>query len=507
VDFITRTLKQVFHLKEKYGNSSTLQGKKILVEYSSPNIAKPFHAGHLRSTIIGNFLKNLYNACGAQVIGINYLGDWGKQYGVLAVGYEKHGSDVELEKDPINHLFEVYVKINKEMEEDKSIDDQAKVYFKLMEDGDQKALALWQKFRDLSVREYQKTYDRLGVKFDVISGESEMSKGMEIQTKKLEEMGLLTENKGAKVVDLSKSKLGVVLIKKSDGATLYITRDIAAAVDRYEKYKFDKMFYVVAAQQDLHFKQLFKLLEMMGYSWAKNCFHINFGMVRIAHTDEEEHLEETDPSKPKKQVKSEAFSTRKGNVIFLAEILAKAKKHMFTKMEKDTKNKLQEISDHDKTADQIGLSAVYIQDFTAKRIKDYTFSWDRMTSFEGHTGPYLQYAYARLCSMEDKNKDVKITDDVYYELLKEPEAFEMAKCIAKFPDVILQCAKDNCLEPSTLSSYLFELAHCISVAHSQLWVKGQEENLSKARMLLYWAAKTTLENGLKILGIIPVERM
>eukprot|EP01120_Amphizonella_sp_Union-15-10_P014445 TRINITY_DN7002_c0_g1_i1.p1 TRINITY_DN7002_c0_g1~~TRINITY_DN7002_c0_g1_i1.p1 ORF type:complete len:591 (-),score=123.04 TRINITY_DN7002_c0_g1_i1:67-1839(-) len=491
VELVKATLKQVFSLKEKYGQNDSMKGQKIAIDYSSPNIAKPFHAGHLRSTIIGGFLRNLFTTCGAQVIGINYLGDWGKQYGVLAVGYEKYGNEQTLESDPIKHLFDVYVKINEDIDKDKSIDEKAREYFKRMEEGDPQCIALWKKFRDLSLRDYQKTYDRLGVHFDVFAGESEMSEKMEPQIKILKEKNLLTENKGAFVVDLSKSGLGIALIKKSDGATLYLTRDIAAAVHRYDQYKFDKMFYVVAAQQDLHFKQLFKVLDMMGYPWAKNCHHINFGMVRGLNEEGE----------------ASTISSRRGNVIFLDEILMKAKKHMFDKMSLDTKHKLKEIADHERTADQIGLSAVYIQDFSAKRVKDYTFSWDRMTSFEGHTGPYLQYAHARLCSMEDKNKEIPITDDVNFELLQEKEAVEMAFAIAKFPDVVLQCAKDNSLEPSTLVSYLFELSHQISVAHSALWVKGQESEIAKARALLYWAARITLGNGLKVLGVHPVERM
>eukprot|EP01121_Diplochlamys_sp_Union-15-3_P018520 TRINITY_DN674_c0_g1_i6.p1 TRINITY_DN674_c0_g1~~TRINITY_DN674_c0_g1_i6.p1 ORF type:complete len:607 (-),score=106.12 TRINITY_DN674_c0_g1_i6:40-1860(-) len=508
-DFVKRTLQQVYHLKELYGYNETLKGKKIIVEYSSPNIAKPFHAGHLRSTIIGNFMAKLFKACSADVLSFNYLGDWGKQYGVLAVGYEKYGNDAELERAPIQHLFDIYVKINADIEKDPSIDDLARHYFKRMEEGEEKSLALWKRFRDLSIKEYQKTYDRLGVKFDVISGESEMTNGMLKQIAKLTEMGLLQDDKGALVFDLKKYKLGVPLIKKKDGATLYITRDIAAAVERKEKYNFDKMYYVVASQQDLHFKQLFKMLELMKYPWAKDLVHINFGMVRglSKEEDEDETEEKSGATSQTEKKKSESFSTRKGNVIFLADILAKAKSHMHLKMHEDNEDKLKEIKNQDLTADHIGLSAVFIQDFHSKRIKDYTFMWERCTSFEGHTGPYLQYAHARLCSMEDKTSEIPLTDQVNFSLLTEASAIDLAVCIAKFPDVIVQCAKDNCLEPCTLATYLFELSHLISLGHAVLWVKGQKPDIASVRKLLFWSARVTLGNGLRILGIHPVERM
>jgi arginyl-tRNA synthetase len=250
------------------------------VEYSSPNIAKPFHAGHLRSTIIGNFLKNLFRTLGADVTGINYLGDWGTQYGLLAVGFDKYGDEEKLKTNPIRHLFDVYVAINKDAENDPTVKENARAYFKRMEDGEAEALGMWRKFRDLSIEEYKKIYKRLNVEFDVYSGESLMSEGMLGAVKTLQEKNLLvTDEKGGEIVDLKKFKLGVTVVRKQDGATLYITRDIAAAKARADEYKFDKSIYVVAAQQDLHFKQLFKILELMGYEWANKAVHINFGMV------------------------------------------------------------------------------------------------------------------------------------------------------------------------------------------------------------------------------------
>eukprot|EP01112_Ceratiomyxa_fruticulosa_P010342 TRINITY_DN2732_c0_g1_i2.p1 TRINITY_DN2732_c0_g1~~TRINITY_DN2732_c0_g1_i2.p1 ORF type:complete len:587 (+),score=138.31 TRINITY_DN2732_c0_g1_i2:156-1916(+) len=475
---INRVLKQVFEQGENYGSTNEGAGKTIVVEFSSPNIAKPFHAGHLRSTIIGNFLKHIFRSRGYNVVAINYLGDWGKQYGLLAIGFERYGSEAELLQNPIRHLFDVYVKINKAAEEDPTIHDNARAYFKRMEDGEPEALKLWDKFRTLSIEEYRKIYKRLNVEFDVYSGESLMTKGMHQAFRILEEKKLLEDNKGAQVVNLSEEKLGLALVRKSDGATLYITRDIAAAAGRKEQYNFDQMYYVVAAQQDLHFQQLFRILDKMGYDWFKSCHHINFGMVL-------------------------GMSTRRGNVVFLEDILSEAKQTMLEVMKKN-EAKFAEIENPEAVADIVGISAVIVQDFGAKRIKDYSLSWERMTSFEGDTGPYLQYAHARLCSMERKS-GVKVNPNANFNLLTEPEAHDIATQISKYPEVLKAAALQ--LEPCVIVAYLFQLAHSISVGHSVLWVKDREIDIAEARMALFWAARVTLGSALKILGIIPLERM
>jgi arginyl-tRNA synthetase len=475
---VGQILQRVFAAQEKFGATTEGEGKTIIVEYSSPNMAKPFHAGHLRSTIIGNFLRNLFKTLGYNVVGINYLGDWGKQYGLLAIGFSRYGDEEKLKTNPIRHLYDVYVNINKEAEKDPSIHEQARAYFKRMEDGDEQALSLWRRFRELSIEEYKNIYRRLNVEFDEYSGESLMGPGMTRAMERLQEMNLLEDDKGAKIISLERFKLPKVLVRKSDGATLYITRDIAAAADRYERHHFERMYYVVAAQQDLHFQQLFKILELMGYDWAKKCHHINFGMVK-------------------------GMSTRKGTAVFLEEILHEAKSTMLQVMQTNPE-KFAEIEDPESVADLVGLSAVVIQDFSARRIKDYEFDWDRMTSFEGDTGPYLQYQHARLCSMERK-AGVKINKDADFTLLVEPIAQEIAVHIGRFPDVVQQVAQS--LEPCVLVSYLFDLAHSISSAHSVLWVKDREPPIAEARMALFWAARCTLGNGLRLLGLRPLERM
>jgi arginyl-tRNA synthetase len=478
---LKEVLTRVFTEKEKYGSTDELRGQTIVVEYSSPNIAKPFHAGHLRSTIIGNFLKNLLQFFGAKVISVNYLGDWGKQYGLLAVGFSKYGKEEELQKNAIRHLFDVYVAVNKEAKENEALHEAARAYFKKMEDGDPEALKLWERFRSLSIEEYKKIYARLNVHFDVYTGESQQSEHMKRALKILNEKGLLTKaENGALVVDLTKYKLGVSVIMKKDGATLYITRDLGAAISRYEQWHFDKMIYVVAASQDLHFKQVFKILELMGFDWVSKCVHVNFGMVL-------------------------GMKTREGDVVFLEDILNEAQHIMLQKMQEDVKGKLKEIENPEAVADRIGVSAVVVQDLGAKRIKNYSFDWKRITTFEGHTGPYLQYAHARLCSMEDKTKDVPLTVDVDYSLLKEKAALDLAFQIARYGEILQLCLKYY--EPSTLVTYLFELAAAISLAHQHLRVKDQEPNLAKARKLLFYSARVVLANGLTLLGLTPEERM
>lgn len=520
--FFSKVLSEVFEKKEKYGSSQQYSGQTYLFEFSSPNIAKPFHAGHLRSTVIGNCLKNMFAFLGANAVSINYLGDWGTQYGILAVGFKKYGDEKKLEEDPIRHLFDVYVKTNEAMKEDLQVREEAKSLFSRMEQGDEEVLALWRRFRELSIVEYKKTYKRLNIEFDVYSGESFQSEGMEEafkilveknigslvfkqkgtgnkrdkkgskeapkeveapkEEKNIEEVNDAEGKEGEKVylVDLTKYKLDHCVVKKGDGSSLYITRDISAAVARYREYSFAKSIYVVGSAQDLHFKQLFKILELMGYDWAKNCEHVNFGMVL-------------------------GMSTRSGNVVFLENILDGAKQIMLDRIKENKMGKLSEIENPEEVADIIGISAIVVQDCNAKRIKDYAYQEERMSSIEGHTGPYLQYAHARLCSMEDKTKDVPITDDVDYSLLKEPQAIQLAQQISRFQLVLQSAALTR--EPSVLVAYLFDLAHAISAAHTTLRVKGEEINLSKARKLLFWSSKIVLRNALQILGLTPLTRM
>eukprot|EP01128_Nolandella_sp_AFSM9_P001169 TRINITY_DN11289_c0_g1_i1.p1 TRINITY_DN11289_c0_g1~~TRINITY_DN11289_c0_g1_i1.p1 ORF type:complete len:597 (+),score=187.49 TRINITY_DN11289_c0_g1_i1:158-1792(+) len=483
-------LSVIFEKDSAYGTSEVLKGQKICVEYSSPNIAKPFHAGHLRSTIIGNVLKNVHTALGGETVGINYLGDWGKQYGLLAVAFGKWGDEEKFAENAFDHLFDLYVRINQLKETDPTVDDEAREMFKRMEDGDEDCLAIWKRFVDASLKEYSQTYARLNVSFDYFDAESKQQEGMVNAYKILEEKGLLEDSEGAKIVNLKKYKLPNVVIRSKLGATLYLTRDLAAAKNRYDKFNFDKSIYVVASPQTTHFKQLFKILDLMGYEWSKKCVHVPFGMVKLPRDDSG------------KEVK---MSSRKGNVVLLEGTLNKAQEVVHTKMLEDTKGKLSLIEDPKQQSDIIGLSAVVVQDLSARRIKDYEFVVERVTAKIGHTGPFLQYNHSRLCSMFDKNSDVTLTSDVDYSLITEPEAQALIVHLAKWPEVIEQTA--SALEPCLIVTYLFETSAAISSAHHALFVKGQPQNVQEARLLLFHAARVVLANGIRMLGLVPVERM
>jgi arginyl-tRNA synthetase len=487
--------------------------KKIIVEFSSPNIAKPFHAGHLRSTIIGGFLGHLYEAAGWDVVRMNYLGDWGKQYGLLALGFEEFGSEEALKADPINHLYEVYVQINKLNEEQKeeikaleaegktedaakkkeeALDEQARRYFKAMEDGEEKALAQWKRFRDLSIVRYKETYARLNIQFDEYAGESQVKQeDMDASAKIMEEKGISEESEGAIIVDFAKhvpgkpgKSLERPVIRKKDGTALYLTRDISEMLARERKHHFDQMIYVVASAQDLHLKQLFKIIELMGYTdLAKKVQHINFGLVL-------------------------GMSTRKGTVKFLDDILRDVSDHMHEVMKKN-QAKYEQVENPEAVADILGISSVMVQDMSGKRINNYKFDMDVMTSFEGDTGPYLQYAHARLCSITRKVKEAGLTEEEIASadltLLTEPHAVNLIRVVSQYPDVVQNTLKT--LEPTTILTYLFKMTHTLSQSYDHLRILGSEKEVQKARMSLYDASRVVLNNGMRLLGLTPVERM
>jgi len=482
--------------------------KRIIVEFSSPNIAKPFHAGHLRSTIIGGFLSNLYDGAGWDVVRINYLGDWGKQYGLLALGYEKYGNEEALVADPINHLFEIYVKINQDMGAEQEqiktleaegkdaselrnegVDERARRYFKAMTENDEKAIAQWSRFRELSIKRYRETYARLNIHFDDYSGESQVKEErMESTGKKMEEMGIAEESQGAMIVDFTKhvpgkvgKALGKAIVKRKDGTALYLTRDISELLQRQDKYQFDHMIYVVATDQELHLQQLFKIVELIGYKDLRaKCQHINFGLVL-------------------------GMSTRRGTVKFLDDILRDVAEKMHEVMKKN-ESKYEQVANPLATADILGISSVMVQDMSGKRINNYTFNMDAMTSFEGDTGPYLQYAHARLCSIARKaalsDEDIASAD---LSLLTEPHAQNLIRMLSQYPDVVQNTLKT--LEPTTILTYLFKMTHSLSSSYDHLRIMGSEKELMKARMALYDAARVVLWNGMRLLGLSPVERM
>ncbi|TFK46479.1 arginyl-tRNA synthetase [Heliocybe sulcata] len=471
--------------RSEYGENDSGKGKKIIIEYSSPNIAKSFHVGHLRSTIIGAFLANLYKASGWTVISMNYLGDWGTQFGMIAVGFEKYGSKEALEKDAIKHLFDVYVQVNKDAEANPEVKEDAARWFKRMEDGDEEALKNWRVWRALSIKKYEEEYDRLNVHFDVYTGESEV--GKEWQDKaldRLNEMGLISDANGAKLVDLEKWKLEKAVVRKKDGTSIYLTRDIGGAIERYEKYKFDKMIYVVSSQQNLHLAQFFKILKLMEFPWAENLEHVNYGLVQ-------------------------GMSTRKGTVVFLDQIIKEAAAVMHEQMQKN-EEKYASIVDPEGTSLEIGITGVKVQDMAAKRINNYSFSWDRMKSFEGDTGPYLQYAHVRLSSIERRNPHLlplPSPSEIKVELLADSShARDLVMLMGSYPDVVKSALKTH--EPSNVVTFAFRLAHAISSAWDVMIVKGEEDlEVARARLWVYLCARDVLGAALRLLSIRPLERM
>ncbi|THU96227.1 arginyl-tRNA synthetase [Dendrothele bispora CBS 962.96] len=468
-----------------YGTNASGKGKTCIIEYSSPNIAKDFHVGHLRSTIIGAFLANVYKACGWNVVSMNYLGDWGTQFGLISVGFERYGSQEELEKDAIKHLFEIYVKINKDAAEDPQVKVDAANFFKRMEDGDESALKNWRTWRELSVKKYEAEYDRLNVKFDAYIGESMVGKEwMDKAVERLNEMNLIDEVNGARLVNLEKWKMGKAVVRKKDGTSIYLTRDIGGAIERYEKYKFDRMIYVISSQQDLHVAQFFKVLELMEFPWAKNCMLVNYGLVQ-------------------------GMSTRKGTVVFLDQIIREAAQVMHEQMQKNDE-KYKAVEDPEYTSLELGITGVKIQDMAAKRINNYTFNWDRMLSFEGDTGPYLQYAHVRLASIGRKNpqllplpapSQIDITT-----LTQSPHAREIAFLLGSYPDVVKTALRTH--EPSGVVTFAFRLSHAISSAWETVVVKGEEDvEKARARMWLYECAREVLAAAMRVLSLTPLERM
>lgn len=490
---LNKTINDILISGSDYGKTDCDTPKSILVEFSSPNIAKPFHAGHLRSTIIGEFLSNLYETFGWKVIRMNYLGDWGKQFGIMAVGYEKFGDPKELENDPINHLFKVYVRTNTLIEDEikKNGNNQsdtrikAQKFFRRLEEGDVEALALWKHLRNISIDKYIKTYSKLGIQFDVYSGESEVKKQSIFNTlKQLKEIGLTQDNHGATEIDLTpyNKKLGKIIVEKSDNTSLYITRDICACIDRHQKYDFDKMIYVVACQQDLYMNQFFEILKQMKLTWVDKLEHISFGMVK-------------------------GMSTRKGNVVFLDTIIAETTKQMLTVLQYKKQLTVPE-SEMREIAEKLGLSAILIQDMKSKRVNNYTFDWKRMLSFEGNTGPYLQYTHSRLCAIQSKCEDIISLDDckkANLSILKKPEAINLTRLLSQYHYTLQKTMEDK--EPSTLVTYLFTLSHQISTCYNSMWVLGQPKDIATAHLALYLASKQVLANGLQILGIQPIQQM
>ena len=477
--FAGEVVSEVVAKGDDFGKSDIGADRPVVVEYSSPNIAKPFHIGHIRSTVIGASIARIYDYLGFKVIRINHLGDYGTQFGKMIVAYRKWGNEEEVRKAPIQTLLGLYVKFHEEAEEHPELEDEARETFKKLEDGCEEEYKLWEWFREESLKEFSRVYDMLGITFDSYAGESFYSDKMDRITDMMAEKGLLQESQGAEIVDLSAYDMSPALIRKKDGSTLYITRDIAAAVYRKEHYNFDKNIYVVAAQQNLHFQQWFKIIELMGFDWADQCVHIPFGLVSLDDG---------------------TMSTRKGKVVFLEDVLNRAvEKTREVMLEKNVGNE-----NIDEVSKQVGIGAVIFQELSNNRIKDYTFSWDKVLNFDGETGPYVQYTHARACSVLRKAQ-AGVTTDVDYSYITTETAYELAKLILRFPQVVIDAA--NKYEPSVVTRHIIDVAQAFNKFYHDEHIIVEDLEEQKAKLLLVDAARQTIANGLYLLGMEAPERM
>ena len=472
-------IKDVLTKKEKYGHSDLGKDKTIVIDFSSPNIAKPFHIGHIRTTVIGNALYKIYDSQGYNTVRINHLGDYGTQFGKLIVAFKLWGNKEAVEANPIPELLKLYIQFHDEAEKHPEMEDEARAWFTKLENGDKEAKELWQWFRDESLKEFARVYDLLDIEFDSYNGESFYSDKMDRVIDIIKDKGLLQESQGTNIVDLEEYNMPPALITKNDGSTLYMTRDLAAALYRKENYDFEKCIYVVGSQQSLHFQQLFKVLELVGFEWAKDMVHVPFGMVA---------LEEG------------TMCTRKGRVVFLEDVLKQAIEKTKETMLAKNPNAL----NVDEIAKQVGVGAVVFQELSNSRIKDYTFSWSRTLSFEGETGPYVQYTHARCCAVLRKAEE-EVTTDINYELLNDVDSAEVLKVIASFNKTILNAMRKN--EPHIITRFVLDLAQAFNKFYHDNSILVEDAELRKARLALVCATRQALENGLKLLGMQAPERM
>lgn len=477
--FTKNTIEKILSEKDNYGASTVGEGKTICVEYSSPNIAKPFHIGHLFSTVIGNALYKMYKKEGYNVVGLNHLGDWGTQFGKLISAYHRWIDEEALEEDPIKELLRIYVKFHDEAEKDPSLEDEGRAYFKALENGDKEAEALWKRFRDLSLKEFDRVYDILGVKFDSYAGEAFYNDKMDVVIDMLKEKNLLVESNGAQVVMLDDYNMPPCIVLKADGASIYATRDLAAALYRKKTYDFDKCVYVVGAPQALHFKQVFKTLELAGKEWANDCVHVGFGLVKFA---------------------DRKLSTRKGEVILLDDLLREAVDKTLEIINEKNPN----LANKEEVAKKIGVGAVVFTYLKNSREKDIVFDWKEILSFDGETGPYVQYSYARAKSILRRAEGINAEAD--FSKLTSKEEFELVKTLENFNKNIL-LALDK-LEPSVLTRYVIEVAKDFNKFYNAHSVLNLEDEVLKAtRLKLVEATCQVIKNGLELIGIDVVEEM
>ena len=472
-----QVIKSVIEAGADYGQQDEGHGGNITIDLSSPNIAKPFSVGHLRSTVIGDALSNIFRKMGYNTIKINHLGDWGKQFGLLMVAYKKWGSKEAVEANPIDELLKLYVRINAEIENDPALDEEGRLWFKKLEDGDPEATELWQWFRDESLVEFNRIYKLLGVEFDSLNGEAFYNDKMDEAVQILEEKGLLKESKGASIVELDDVNLPPAMIKKSDGATLYITRDIATAIYRARTYNFVKNIYAVGQEQSNHFRQLKAVLKKMGFDWSDDMIHVDFGLV----TKNRQKL-----------------STRKGNIILLEPTLQEA----ISRAKAQIEEKNPELENKEEVAHAVGVGAVKFYDLKTDRRNGYDFDLEAMVSFEGETGPYVQYAYARIQSILRKANFTPSADATYS--LSDPESWEIIKLLQDFSRVVKRAAENY--DPSLIAKYAINLAQAFNkyYAHTRILDESPERD---SRLALSYSTAVVLKEALRLLGVDAPEKM
>lgn len=484
-ELVKDVVEEVLATGADYGKSNVGEGKPVVVEFSSPNIAKPFHIGHIRSTVIGNSINKIYAAMGYDVIRINHLGDYGTQFGKMICAYRHWGSEEEVIKEPIKTLLHYYTKFHQEVEEHPELDDEAREIFAKLEHGEKEEVELWQWFRDESLKEFNRVYKMLGIEFDSYAGESFYSDKMPAVVQMLKDKNLIEKSQGAEIVDLEPYGMTPALITKSDGSSLYITRDIAASIYRKNTYNFYKNIYVVASQQNLHFQQWIKIIELLGFDWARDNIHVPFGLVS---------LEEG------------TMSTRHGRVVFLEDVLNRA----VEQTKEIIKEKGVNTDNVEETAKQVGIGAVIFQELSNNRIKDYVFSWDKVLDFNGETGPYVQYTYARAASVlrnagEDAAKKALDINNIKPEYIIGDSAYELAKLIYALPKTVIDAGEKY--EPSVVTRHIVNMAQAFNRFYHDEHILVDNEEEKVAKLALVAAAKTAIKNGLALLGMEAPERM
>lgn len=479
-EFAKESLSEIFKSGENYGKSDMGSGKTVIVEFSSPNIAKPFHIGHLFSTAVGNSLDKIYSFLGYKTEKINHLGDWGTQFGKLISAYKRWGNPEIIEKDPIKELLKIYVKFHDEAKENPGLEDEAREYFRLLESGDEETTRLWKYFREISLLEFKKVYDMLNITFDSYNGESFYSDKMDEVVDMLKAKDLLVESEGARVVDLSEENMPPCMILKSNGTTIYATRDLAAALYRHRTYDFYKNIYVVGTPQALHFKQIFAVLKKLCGDWADDCVHVGFGLVKF----------------PDKKL-----STRDGDVVFLEDVLNES----VSKTLGIIKENSPELENAEMVAEKVGIGAILYTFLKNNREKDIVFSWDTMLDFEGESGPYVQYSYARGKSiLRRSNIDISGAD---YSLLTSDTEYELIKQLSKYGDAVKAAAEKN--EPFYVNRYVTAVAKLFNKFYNSNPILKDDvpEDVKKARLSLVHASTLVIKSALSLLGIETVEKM